>query len=307
MDKPVLVVMAAGMGSRYGSLKQIDPVGPDGQIIIDYSLYDAAKAGFSEVIFIIKKEIEADFKAVITPRIPAGLKAEYVFQSLDDLPQGYSVPQDRVKPWGTAHAVCAARDLLQDSPFVVINADDYYGANAFKVIFDYMSSAKPSDKEPFAMVAYQLGNTLTENGYVSRGVCETDRDGVLLSVTERTKIRPEGPDTARYEDENGQWQTLPKSTPVSMNLWGFTPAFVKQAWSGFSGFLDRAAQTDPLKGEYYLPRVVTEMINSGAAQVQVLHSADKWYGVTYKEDKEQVMKALADMHSRGKYTKKMWE
>ena len=187
MNKPVLVVMAAGMGSRYGGLKQIDPVGPNGEIIIDYSLYDAKKAGFETVVFIIKKEIEKDFKESIGQRIPEGMNAVYVFQATDDLPQGYSAPQGRIKPWGTAHAVCAARDVI-DSSFVVINADDYYGRDAFKVVYDYLANSKGGDVYDFAMVAYELENTLTENGYVSRGVCMTDANDVLLNVTEHTHI-----------------------------------------------------------------------------------------------------------------------
>lgn len=307
MNKPVLVVMAAGMGSRYGGLKQIDPVGPNGEIIIDYSLYDAKKAGFETVVFIIKKEIEKDFKESIGNRIPKGMNAVYVFQATDDLPQGYSVPRGRIKPWGTAHAVCAARDVI-DSSFVVINADDYYGRDAFKVVYDYLANSKGGDVYDFAMVAYELENTLTENGYVSRGVCITDANDVLLNVTEHTHIEKDDVWGAKFTEDGGTtWNPLAPDTLVSMNMWGFTADFVKEAWAGFPDFLDNAIETNPLKGEYYLPSVVTKLIDSGKATVKVLHSADKWYGVTYKEDKPKVVKALKNMHENGMYPDNMWK
>lgn len=306
MEKPILLVMAAGMGSRYGGLKQIDPVGPSGEIIIDYSLYDAHKAGFDKVVFVIKKEIEKDFTDIIVPRIPSGMEYEFVFQNIDDLPRGYTKPDGRIKPWGTAHAVCAARDAV-NSPFVVINADDYYGRDAFRVIYQYLSTAKPKDKYDFTMVAYELGNTLTENGYVSRGVCETDANDMLLSVTEHTHIEKDG-DGARYTEDGGEtWDELDRYSPVSMNLWGFTREFIDEAWAGFPRFLDRALSENPLKAEYYLPSVVTELINSDKAMVKVLHSADKWYGVTYKEDKPAVMQALKKMHECGVYPQNLWK
>lgn len=306
MEKPVLLVMAAGMGSRYGGLKQIDPVGPSGEIIIDYSLYDAHKAGFDKVVFVIKKEIEKDFTDIIVPRIPSGMEYEFVFQNIDDLPRGYTKPDGRIKPWGTAHAVCAARDVV-NSPFVVINADDYYGRDAFRVIYQYLSTAKPKDKYDFTMVAYELGNTLTENGYVSRGVCETDANDMLLSVTEHTHIEKDG-DGARYTEDNGEtWEELDRYSAVSMNLWGFTRGFINEAWAGFPRFLDRALSENPLKAEYYLPSVVTDLINSDKATVKVLHSADKWYGVTYKEDKPAVMQALEKMHECGVYPQNLWK
>ncbi|MBR5805472.1 MAG: nucleotidyltransferase [Oscillospiraceae bacterium] len=307
MNKPVLVVMAAGMGSRYGGLKQIDPVGPNGEIIIDYSLYDAKKAGFETVVFIIKKEIEKDFKESIGKRIPQGMEAVYVFQDTADLPQGYSVPAGRVKPWGTAHAVCAARDVI-NSPFVVINADDYYGRDAFKVVFDYLSSTESGEKYNFAMVAYELENTLTENGYVSRGVCVTDANDMLVNVTEHTHIEKDDVWGAKFTEDDGKtWNPLEPDTLVSMNMWGFTPDFVREAWDGFGQFLDNAIATNPLKGEYYLPSVVTKLIDSDKATVKVLHSADKWYGVTYKEDKPKVVAALKHMHDIRTYPENMWE
>ena len=307
MNKPALVVMAAGMGSRYGGLKQIDPVGPHGEIIIDYSLYDAKKAGFETVVFIIKKEIEKDFKESIGSRIPQGMEAVYVFQNTDDLPEGYNVPAGRIKPWGTAHAVCAAREVIA-GPFAVINADDYYGADAFKVIYQYLANSKGGDVYDFAMVAYELENTLTENGYVSRGVCVTDANDMLENVTEHTHIEKDDMWGAKFTEDGGEsWQPLDADTLVSMNLWGFTADFIKEAWEGFPEFLDSTVNTNPLKGEYYLPSVVTKLIDSKKATVKVLHCADKWYGVTYKEDKPKVVAALKKMHESGMYPENMWK
>ena len=307
MNKPYLVVRAAGMGSRYGGLKQIDPVGPNGEIIIDYSLYDARKAGFETVVFIIKKEIEKDFKESIGSRIPADMKAIYVFQNIDDLPEGYSVPAERVKPWGTAHAVCAAREVIA-GPFAVINADDYYGADAFNVVYDYLANSKGGDVYDFAMVAYELENTLTENGYVSRGVCVTDANDMLENVTEHTHIEKDDMWGAKFTEDGGEsWHPLASDTLVSMNLWGFTADFIKEAWDGFPEFLDKAIETNPLKGEYYLPSVVTKLIDSKKATVKVLHCTDKWYGVTYKEDKPKVVVALKQMHDCGMYPENMWK
>lgn len=307
MNKPALVVMAAGMGSRYGGLKQIDPVGPHGEIIIDYSLYDAKKAGFETVVFIIKKEIEKDFKESIGSRIPQGMEAVYVFQNTDDLPVGYSVPAGRIKPWGTAHAVCAARAVI-NGPFAVINADDYYGADAFKVVYDYLANSAYGEIYDFAMVAYELENTLTENGYVSRGVCVTDANDMLENVTEHTHIEKDDVWGAKYTEDDGKtWHPLKPDTPVSMNLWGFTADFIKEAWDGFPEFLDNTVKTNPLKGEYYLPSVVTRLIDAGKATVKVLHCADKWYGVTYKEDKPKVVAALKKLHDTGVYPENMWK
>ncbi len=307
MNKPALVVMAAGMGSRYGGLKQIDPVGPHGEIIIDYSLFDAKKAGFETVVFIIKKEIEKDFKESIGSRIPQGMEAVYVFQNIDDLPEGYNVPAERVKPWGTAHAVCAAREVIS-GPFAVINADDYYGADAFKVVYEYLANSRNSDVYDFAMVAYELENTLTENGYVSRGVCVTDANDMLENVTEHTHIEKDDMWGAKFTEDDGKtWNPLAPDTLVSMNLWGFTADFIKEAWEGFPEFLDNALKTNPLKGEYYLPSVVTKLIDGKKATVKVLHCADKWYGVTYKEDKPKVVAALKQMHESGMYPENMWK
>lgn len=300
MNKPILLVMAAGMGSRYGGLKQIDPVGPDGEIIIDYSLYDAKKAGFEKVVFVVKEEMADTFAGMMAERLPRGMQAEYVFQDIADLPRGFRVPQGRQKPWGTAHAVCAARNVI-DGPFVVINADDYYGADAFKVMYDYLSKEDCRGVPSFAMVAYELDNTLTDNGYVSRGVCRTDANDMLLSVTELTHIEKDDDWGAKYTEDGENWHPVDPESLVSMNLWGFTTDFINRAWDGFSRFLAENLPSNPIKCEYYLPSVVTRMINSGRARVKVLHSDDKWYGVTYKEDKPTVQKALKHMHDIGTY------
>ncbi|MBC5581467.1 nucleotidyltransferase [Anaerofilum sp. BX8] len=305
MKKPVLVVMAAGMGSRYGGLKQIDPVGPNGEVIIDYSLYDARRAGFEKVVFVIKKEIEADFKEIIGGRAAKYLQVEYAYQQLDDLPGGYAVPEGRVKPWGTAHAVLAARALV-DGPFAVINADDYYGREAFEKIYEYLLTHPDGEKYAYAMVGYHLRNTLTENGHVARGVCEVSDRGMLERVTERTKIFKDGADAKYTEDEGATWQPLPGDATVSMNMWGFTASFLKEAGQRFPAFLDGALAGDPQKAEYFLPSVVSALIGEGRAEVKVLTSRDKWYGVTYKEDKPVVVAAVRAMIDAGVYPTRLW-
>lgn len=306
MQKPVLAVMAAGMGSRYGGLKQIDPVGPSGEVIIDYSLFDARRAGFEKVVFIIKHEIEDDFKAVIGERISKVMQVEYAFQQLDILPEGYTVPEGREKPWGTAHAVLAAKSVI-DGPFAVINADDYYGPEAFQKIYDYLATHQDDEKYEYAMVGYHLRNTLTEHGHVARGVCEVGEDGFLQRVTEHVKIVKDGNDAKFTEDEGKTWESLPGETTVSMNLWGFTPSFLKETETRFSTFLDRTLTANPMKGEYFLPSVVSALIDEDKARVQVLTSKDKWYGVTYKEDKPVVVAALRSFIDAGVYPEKLWE
>lgn len=303
MEKPILVVMAAGMGSRYGGLKQIDPVGPNGEIIIDYSLYDAKLAGFETVIFIIKKEIEEDFKNSVGNRVSKYMNVKYAYQDINDLPEGFSVPECRKKPWGTSHAVLSARNMI-NGPFVAINADDFYGRDAFKVIYDYLSADHEKTPYPFCMVAYKLANTLTENGYVSRGICEKDSNDFLVKVTEHTKIEKAGEDAVSFFDNRELG--LCGCTPVSMNMWGFTKDFVDEAWVGFPQFLRENLDKNPEKCEYFLPSVVTNLIENGKAKVKVLFSRDKWYGVTYKEDKPMVQKAMAEMHESGRYPEKLW-
>ena len=302
MNKPVLVVMAAGMGSRYGGLKQVDPVGNHGQLIIDYSIYDARRAGFETVVFIIKHEIEDTFKAAIGDRLSKVIDVKYAFQELSDLPEGYAVPEGRVKPWGTAHAILAARRVV-DGPFAVVNADDCYGPEGFREIYQYLESHpdRPGCYE-YAMVGYQLGNTVTEHGHVARGICEEDREGYLLRVTEHTHIEKDGADARFTEDGGATWHRLPGSTVVSMNLWGFTRSFLDEV----QAFLDRALAQDPLKAEYFLPGVVTQLLEEGKARVKVLRSSDKWYGVTYKEDKPQVVRAIAEKTAAGLYPDRLW-
>lgn len=305
MNKPVLVVMAAGMGSRYGGLKQLDPVGGHGELIIDYSIYDARRAGFETVVFVIKREIEADFKAAIGERLSKVMDVRYVYQCLDDLPEGYAVPEGRVKPWGTAQAALAARGVV-DGPFAVINADDYYGPEGFRAIYDYLLSHPDGDVYEYAMVGYLLENTVTEHGYVSRGVCVESGDNDLISVTERTRIE-KGQACPRFTEDGGAtWEDLPGDTIVSMNLWGFTRSYLDEAWARFPAFLDGALRDNPMKGEYYLPTVVSQLIAEDKARVKVLRSRDKWYGVTYQEDKPVVVKAIADMTAGGLYPENLW-
>ncbi len=304
MTKPVLLIMAAGMGSRYGGLKQLDPVGENNQMIIDYSIYDARRAGFERVVFVIKREIEAGFKALVGDRVAREMEVSYVFQEKEDLPAGYAVPADRTKPWGTAQAVLAARHVV-DGPFAVINADDYYGPEAYKEIFDYLCVHPDGDLYEYAMVGYLLRNTVTENGTVARGVCEETADNYLSRVTERTKIEKGEP--PRYTEDDGKtWTELPGDTIVSMNLWGFNRSFLEEAEARFPAFLDRALAENPLKAEYFLPAVVSQLLDEGKARVKVLRSEDKWYGVTYREDKEAVVAAIAEKTRAGLYPAKLW-
>ena len=305
MNKPVLVIMAAGMGSRYGGLKQLDPVGNHGQLIIDYSIYDARRAGFETVIFVIKPEIEADFKAAVGDRVSRVMDVKYAYQLKEDLPEGYSVPAVRKKPWGTAHAALSVRTMV-DGPFAIINADDYYGPEAYREIFDYLSTHQDGDVYEYVMVGYLLKNTVTENGTVARGVCEETADHFLTQVTERTKIEKGEP--PRYTEDDGKtWTELPGDTIVSMNMWGFTRSFLDEALARFPAFLDKTLAENPEKGEYFLPTVVSQLIGEEKARVKVLRSEDKWYGVTYREDKPAVMAAIAEKTAAGLYPDRLWE
>ncbi len=306
MNKPVLVIMAAGMGSRYGGLKQIDPVSDKGEIILDFSLYDAMMAGFEKVIFIIKEENEKNFRDLIDNRAGKQLKVEYAFQKLNDIPEGYEVPEERVKPWGTCHAVLSARHLI-DGPFAVINADDYYGPGAFQTMYEFLKNTKDDEKYRYSMVGYQLENTLTENGHVARGVCSVSEEGLLTDIVERTKIMRREGKIMFTEDDEQTWEELPEGTPVSMNFWGFSKSFIDEMEARFPAFLDKALKENPLKGEYFLPGVVDQLINEDKATVKVLKSADKWYGVTYKEDKQGVVDALQSMKDKGLYPEKLWK
>lgn len=306
-NKPVLVVMAAGMGSRYGGLKQMDPVGKHGQVIMDYAIYDAKRAGFETVVFIIKRENEELFKECVGNRMAHAINVKYAFQELDDLPEGYEVFEGRKKPWGTAHAIMAARNVV-DGPFAVINADDYYGPEAFKVMYEYLNETEDQpDCYEFAMVAYQLSSTITENGSVARGICEEDENNYLVRVTERTCIEKDG-DDARYSEDGGEtWTTLPGDTIVSLNLWGLSRGFMDEAIKGFPAFLDNAKETNPEKAEYFLPSVISKLIAEDKARVKVLRSMDKWYGVTYQADKPIVVEAIAQKTADGLYPENLWE
>ncbi len=304
MTKPVLVVMAAGMGSRYGGLKQVDPVGSHGQLIIDYSIYDARRAGFETVVFVIKHEIEDTFKEAIGNRLSKVIDVKYAYQALDDLPAGYAVPEGRAKPWGTAQAALAARNIV-DGPFVIINSDDYYGPDGFKAIYDYLVEHPDDDKYEYAMVGYEVRNTVTEHGSVARGVCTEDADHYLQEVVERTQIEKDG-DAARFTEDGETWTPLAGDTIVSMNLWGFTRSFLDEAGKRFPAFLDKTLKENPLKGEYYLPTVVSQLISEGKARVKVLRSKDKWYGVTYREDKPVVVAAIAEKTAAGIYPDDLW-
>jgi NDP-sugar pyrophosphorylase family protein len=301
---PALIVMAAGMGSRYGGLKQIDPITAQGEIITDFSLYDALMAGFEDVVFIVKKEIEADVRALIDDSAGRFINIEYACQDIRDIPPGQTVPDGRAKPWGTGHAVLAARDII-DGPFAVINADDYYGPVAYQLMFEYLSNVPDSGRPDYAMVGYRLDNTITEYGAVARGVCNVGRDGYLTSIDERLRIERRGSDIA-YEDDAGQWIALPPDTTVSMNFWGFTGGFMDELEDGLHGFFDEDVPRDPLKSEYLLPSIVGRLVDAGGAAVKVMETTDRWYGVTYKEDKERVTAALQSLKDSGLYPDKLW-
>lgn len=306
MTNPVLVIMAAGMGSRYGGLKQIDPVDKEGNLIIDFSIYDAIKAGFRKIIFIIKKEIEADFKKMIGDRIARQIEVEYVYQELNQLPKGYVVPEGREKPWGTGHAILCCKEKL-NGPFAVINADDYYGAQAFAMIYQMLVHMPEEEKYSYGMVGYSLENTLTENGHVARGVCYENENGMLLKIQERTRIEWRGKEAAYTEDDGNTWVVLLKDSTVSMNLWGFGSSILSELEENFIDFLENEVPGNPKKSEYFLPFVVDKLIADKKASVQVLTSMDKWYGVTYKEDKETVEKAIESFKVQGIYPKDLWE
>lgn len=305
MKKPVLVIMAAGMGSRYGGLKQIDPIDGQGHIIMDFSIFDAKRAGFEKVIFIIKKENEADFKEAIGKRMEEVMDVEYVFQDLHNIPEGFEVPEGRVKPWGTAHAILSCIDVV-DGPFAVINADDYYGRDAFQKIFDFLSTHEDDEKYRYTMVGYQLENTLTENGHVARGICTVDDNGYLVKVVERTRIERKDDGAAYTEDDGNTWTSLSTDSIVSMNMWGFSESFLQEIKNGFAAFLKEGLKSNPLKCEYFLPSVVSSLLAENRATVSVLTSKDKWYGVTYKEDKAVVVAAIQGMKDNGVYPEEVW-
>ena len=302
--KPVLVVLAAGMGSRYGGLKQIDPVGSQGEAILDYSIYDAHQAGFDTVVIIIKEAIKKDFLETVGKRLEkAPVEIRYAYQELTDLPAGFTVPEGRVKPWGTAHAVFCAREAIDGAPFAVVNADDYYGKAAFKVIYDQLAAT--TDPHAYCMVGYELGKTVTENGSVARGICQVNANGYLEEVIERTHIETY-PGGIRYL-EDGIYTDVAPETIVSMNMWGFMPNFLDELEGRFSTFLKEALKTNPLKCEFFLPLPITQLIQEKKATFRVLSSPDRWFGVTYAADKPMVVNALKAMTDAGKYPDGLWK
>ncbi|MCI7809400.1 NTP transferase domain-containing protein [bacterium] len=303
--KPVLVVMAAGMGSRYGGLKQIDPVGSQGEAILDFSIYDAHQAGFDTVVIIIKEAIREDFMQTVGKRLEkAPVEIRYAYQELGNLPEGYTVPQGRTKPWGTSHAVLCAAEAIDGAPFAVINADDYYGKSAFRVIYEYLSAC--TDPNGYCMVGYELSKTVTENGSVARGVCVSDENGYLTEITERTRIE-KYPGGIHFTEDGETWTELAPDTTVSMNLWGFMPGFLEEIKTRFSAFLDKALVENPLKGEYFLPLPIAQLLHEKKATVKILTSPDRWFGVTYAADKPVVVEALKVMTQEGKYPDGLWK
>ena len=308
MSEPVLVIMAAGVGSRYGGggLKQIDPVGPKGERIIDYSLYDAYLAGFRKAICVIREGMQEEFQREIFSNLSKYIEISYTFQKLGDIPKGETVPKGREKPWGTGHAALAGARQTGGAPYAVINADDFYGRDAFRKIYNFLVNAKDGEKMDLAMVGYQVGNTVTENGTVARGVCET-KDGMLTKVVERTKIAKLKDGGIGYtEDEGNTWVRLAPDTPVSMQLWGFTPGFTLGLEEELHRFFQETLPQNPMKGEFFLPFAVNSMLEQNRAQVRVLETEDKWYGITYQVDKPSVMEALANMTAEGKYPSPIW-
>ena len=303
MKNPVLVIMAAGMGSRFGGPKQITPVDDKGHIIIDFSLYDAYRAGFRDVAFIIKREMEADFRERIGSRMEKYFNVSYIYQELDRLPEGYTVPEERSKPWGTGHAVACCKGQVE-GPFAVINADDFYGRTAFSAIYDFLA-ANPA-KGSYAMVGYRVRNTVTEHGSVARGVCETE-NGMLKGITERTHIVKQGTDAAFSEDGGETFTFIPGDTMVSMNMWGFANGLLDELWDRFPAFLDKNLPVNPAKCEYFLPFVVNEQLEDGSASVQVLPCEETWYGVTYREDLASVQHAIAKMMEEKIYEEVLWK
>jgi len=302
--KPTLFLLAAGMGSRYGGLKQLDGLGPNGETIMDYSIYDAIHAGFGKLVFVIRKDFEDDFRKKIISKYEDHIPCELVFQSLNDLPEGFTVPEGRTKPWGTNHAVLMGKDVINE-PFAVINCDDYYGPDSFKVMGEFLSKLPEGSKNKYAMVGFRVGNTLSESGTVSRGICGTNDQHLLTSVVERTKIqRMDG--EVKYLDENDVWVATPENTPVSMNFWGFTPDYFQYSLDYFKGFLSDPKNMANLKSEFFIPLLVDKVINDGTATVEVLDTTSKWFGVTYPEDRPEVVAKLKALMDAGVYPQKLF-
>ena len=303
MNKPVLVIMAAGMGSRYGGLKQMDPVGPDGELILDYSLFDAKRAGFERAVIIIKPENEKDFREVLGDRVSRHMQIDYAYQSIENLPEGFAIPEGRVKPWGTGHAVLCAAEKVAGAPFCAINADDYYGREAFQLAYNHLVNLK--SEGDMCMVGYLLKNTLSETGSVARGVCVLNEENMLTDLTERTHIisTVDGP----LMTENGKtYEWLSPETVVSMNMWGFPSSMMQHLKDGFPAFLAERVPLNPLKAEYFLPSVVDDQLSAGTSTARVYTTPDKWYGVTYREDRAEVVSALKRMTDEGLYPMPMW-
>lgn len=305
MDKPVLVIMAAGLGSRYGGLKQIDPIDKQGHKIIDFSIYDAIRAGFGKVIFVIKREMEEEFRSCIGDVVKEHIEVAYAYQEMSNVPEGCVIPEGREKPWGTAHAVLSAKGLV-NGPFAVINADDYYGEEAFRVLYDYLAEAEDDEKYRYCMVGYELGKTLTEFGSVSRGVCDIDGEHYLTDIVERTAIERRG-EGAVYTEDGVNYKNISTDRIVSMNMWGFTRSMMDELETEFARFFREQLSANPLKAECYLPFVVDELLKQQKATVKVLTSSDRWFGITYKEDKPFVVEAIADLKKEGLYPEKLWE
>ncbi len=302
--QPTLIIMAAGMGSRFGGNKQIAPVDDAGHIIIDFSIYDAVRAGFGKVVCVIKPEMEADFRRAIGDAIARHVRVEYAYQTLEKLPAGFAIPEGRTKPWGTGHATLCALEKV-DGPFTVINADDFYGRDAFRAAADFLMAS--GDENEHAMVGYSIENTLTENGTVSRGVCAGDADGFLTDITERTVIEPREDGAAFTEDGGATWTFIPAGTPVSMNLWAFRSGVLEAFPRMFEDFLKNDVPKNPARAEFYLPNVPKALIAAGRAKVRLLRTAERWYGMTYREDAAKVRAAIADMKARGIYPDKLWD
>ena len=302
MVKPTLFVLAAGMGSRYGGLKQLDGLGPHGETIMDYSIYDAIKSGFGKVVFVIRKDFEDEFREKILSKYENHIPTEVVFQSVNDLPEGFTCPPERTKPWGTNHALLMGKDVINE-PFAIINSDDFYGRNSFEVMAKELMSLEENSAGAYSMVGFKVGNTMSESGTVSRGVCETV-DGFLTTIVERTKIGYNENHDISFVDENGNEIILPSDTPVSMNFWGFTPDYFKHSEEFFVKFLEE--NIDKPKAEFFIPTLVNELIVAGTAKVKVLTTESKWFGVTYSEDREGVVKKFAELHEQGIYPESLF-
>ena len=302
--KPTLFLLAAGMGSRYGGLKQLDKLGPNGETIMDYSIYDAINAGFGKLVFVIRKDFEQDFRDIVLKKYESKIPCELVFQALDALPEGFTCPADRQKPWGTNHAVMMGKDVIKE-PFAVLNCDDFYDRDAFQVMGKYLSELPEGSTGKYAMVGFRVGNTLSESGTVSRGVCEKNEQNLLTSVVERTKIqRFDG--VVKYQDENDEWVAISDNTPVSMNFWGFTPDYFQHSVEYFKEFLSDPKNMENLKSEFFIPLMVDKLINDGTATCEVLDTTSQWFGVTYPEDRPEVVARFAKLGEEGVYPANMF-